>query len=157
MMTRSATAPLVWQHALTPTRGSLPARVFRPHGAHVTVAVDRCGGTRLTEAGLLRVVQSPRWGSVLQRGTFRNIGVIIMQNIEVHKEGATIKVGKNQMALVVDLTKRLGPSSSGKTTIVASTAGNAKIEGHDGLQFGLNVFAKAPAAEGEKGGSKNGK
>jgi hypothetical protein len=83
-----------------------------------------------------------------------------VQNIEVHKEGAAIKVGKNQMALVVDLTRRLGPSSSGKTTIVASTEGNAKIEGHDGLQFGLNVFAKAPAgaapAEEAKGG-KNGK
>lgn len=70
-----------------------------------------------------------------------------MQNIEIHKEGATLKVGKNQMALVVDLTKRLGPSSSGKTTIIASTEGNAKIEGHDGLQFGLNVFAKKPAEE----------
>ncbi len=79
-----------------------------------------------------------------------------MQNIEVLKEGASHKVGKNQLVLVVDMTKRLGPSSSGKTTIVASTAGNAKIEGHDGLQFGLNVFAKGDAAGAEKGGSKKG-
>lgn len=69
-----------------------------------------------------------------------------MQNIEV-------KVEKNKLILTVDLTKRLGPSSSGKTTIVASTAGNAKIEGHEGLQFGLNVFAK-DAAAAEKGGNK---
>ncbi len=71
-----------------------------------------------------------------------------MQNIEV-------KVEKNKLILTVDLTKRLGPSSSGKTTIVASTAGNAKIEGHEGLQFGLNVFAK-DAAAAEKGGNKKG-
>jgi ABC-type sugar transport system ATPase subunit len=71
-----------------------------------------------------------------------------MQNIEV-------KVEKNKLVLTVDLTKRLGPSSSGKTTIVASTAGNAKIEGHEGLQFGLNVFAK-DAAAAEKGGNKKG-
>ncbi len=71
-----------------------------------------------------------------------------MQNIEV-------KVEKNKLILTVDLTKRLGPSSSGKTTIVASTAGNAKLEGHEGLQFGLNVFAK-DAAAAEKGGNKKG-
>lgn len=70
-----------------------------------------------------------------------------MQNIKV-------KVEKNTMTLTVDLTQRLGPSSSGKTTIIASTEGNAKIEGHEGLQFGLNVFAKkAPEAE-DKGGKK---
>jgi len=51
-----------------------------------------------------------------------------MQNIKV-------KVEKNTMTLTVDLTQRLGPSSSGKTTIIASTEGNAKIEGHEGLQY----------------------
>lgn len=73
-----------------------------------------------------------------------------MQNIEV-------KVEKNKLILTVDLTKRGGPSSSGKTTIVASTAGNAKIEGHEGLQFGLNVFAKPAVADADKSGGKNGK
>lgn len=74
-----------------------------------------------------------------------------MQNIQIVKEGASHKAGKNQLVLVVDLTQRLGPSSSGKTTIIASTEGNAKIDGHDGLQFGLNVFAKkAPEADGKK-------
>jgi hypothetical protein len=58
-----------------------------------------------------------------------------MQNIEV-------KVDKNKLILTVDLTKRGGPSTSGKTIIVASTQGNAKVEGHAGIQFGLNVFAK---------------
>lgn len=72
-----------------------------------------------------------------------------MLNIEVIKEGASVKVGKNQLVLLVDLTQRHGPSSSGKTTKVASTAGNAKIEGHDGLQFGLNVYAKDAAKEEE--------
>jgi hypothetical protein len=53
-----------------------------------------------------------------------------------------VKINKNQMVLTVDLSKRFNPSVSGKTIIIASTEGNAKIEGHDGLQFGLNVFAK---------------
>lgn len=59
-----------------------------------------------------------------------------MQNIDM-------KIEKNKLILTVDLTKRLKPSTSGKTIIVASTEGNAKIDGHTGLQFGLNVFAKA--------------
>jgi hypothetical protein len=58
-----------------------------------------------------------------------------MQNIDM-------KIEKNKLILTVDLTKRLKDSTSGKTVIVASTEGNAKIEGHAGLQFGLNVFAK---------------
>jgi len=70
-----------------------------------------------------------------------------MQNIDV-------KIEKNKLILTVDLTKRLGPSSSGKTTIVASTSGNAKIEGHEGLQFGLNVFAKDAAAAAAANGAR---
>ena len=73
-----------------------------------------------------------------------------MQNIDV-------KVDNNKLILTVDLTKRGGPSSSGKTIIVASTAGNAKIEGHDGLQFGLNVFAKPAVADADKKDKGNGK
>jgi hypothetical protein len=70
-----------------------------------------------------------------------------VQNIE-------IKVEKDKMILTVDLKKRLKDSTSGKTVIVASTEGNAKIEGHDGLQFGLNVFARKTDASAPTNGTK---
>ena len=58
-----------------------------------------------------------------------------MKNVEVKVEGQTL-------VLRVDLSKRFGPSSSGKTTIVASTEGNVKVDSNPGIQFGLNVFTK---------------
>lgn len=58
-----------------------------------------------------------------------------MKNIKV-------KVEKNTLTLTVDLKEEFGLSKSQKTTIVASTEGNAKVEGMDGYQFGLNVFKK---------------
>lgn len=67
------------------------------------------------------------------------------------------KVEKNKLILTVDLTQRHGPSGSGKTIKVASTAGNAKVPGHDGIQFGLNVYAKPEAGEEKSnGGDKKG-
>jgi hypothetical protein len=56
-----------------------------------------------------------------------------MQNIEVKVEG-------NKLVLTVDLTKEIGPSSSGKTTLLASSEGNANVPGHEGVKFGLNVY-----------------
>ena len=44
----------------------------------------------------------------------------------------------------VDLTKNFGPSSTGKTTVVASTGGNKEIASHPGMVFGLNCFIKKP-------------
>jgi len=41
----------------------------------------------------------------------------------------------------VDLTKEFGPSSSGKTTIVASTEGNQSLPNRD-EKIGLNVYKK---------------
>lgn len=59
-----------------------------------------------------------------------------MKNVEVRIEG-------NKLILEVDLTKEFGPSSSGKTIIVASSEGNAPVPDHPGIQMGLNVFKKA--------------
>lgn len=56
-------------------------------------------------------------------------------NMEVSKDGKTLTI-------TVDLTKRIGPSSSGKTTIVATTAGNAPVPGQEEIKVGLNVFTK---------------
>ena len=41
-----------------------------------------------------------------------------MKNVE-------ISVAGNILTITVDLTKEFGPSSSGKTIIIASTAGNS--------------------------------
>lgn len=54
--------------------------------------------------------------------------------IEIHKDELTIRV---------NLKQDLGPSSTGKTRIIASSCGNAEIPGHPGVQLGLNIFRKA--------------
>jgi hypothetical protein len=58
-----------------------------------------------------------------------------MQNVAVKVEG-------NKLVIEVDLTKELGPSSSGKTILIASSEGNANVPGHEGMKFGLNVYRK---------------
>lgn len=58
-----------------------------------------------------------------------------MKNIEMKLEG-------NVLTIKVDLTKEFGPSSSGKTIIIASTEGNVAIEGHEEVKVGLNVYRK---------------
>lgn len=45
------------------------------------------------------------------------------------------------LIIKVDLTKEFGPSSSGKTIIVASTEGNVSIPGRN-EKVGLNVYKK---------------
>jgi len=57
-----------------------------------------------------------------------------MQNVN-----ATVK--GNVLTITVDLSQRLGPSSTGKTMMIASTKGNASAPGVAGVKFGLNVFA----------------
>jgi len=58
-----------------------------------------------------------------------------MKNVEM-------KVEDNILTIKVDLTKEFGPSSSGKTIIIASTEGNIAIEGHEDAKIGLNVYKK---------------
>ena len=58
-----------------------------------------------------------------------------MKNIEMTVEG-------NILTIKVDLTKEFGPSSSGKTIIIASTEGNISVEGHETAKVGLNVYRK---------------
>ena len=48
----------------------------------------------------------------------------------------------NTLIIKVDLTKEFGPSSSGKTIIIASTEGNQSIPNRDEI-MGLNVYKKA--------------
>jgi hypothetical protein len=60
---------------------------------------------------------------------------IKMKNVEMKIEG-------NILTIQVDLTKEFGPSSSGKTIIIASTEGNIAIDGHEEAKIGLNVYKK---------------
>ena len=57
-----------------------------------------------------------------------------MKNIEMSVED-------NILTIKVDLSKDYGPSSSGKTIIVASTEGNVSIPDRE-EKLGLNVYRK---------------
>lgn len=57
-----------------------------------------------------------------------------MKNVE-------LKVEANILTIKIDLTKEFGPSSSGKTTIIASTEGNVSLPERE-EKIGLNVYRK---------------
>ena len=52
-----------------------------------------------------------------------------------------MKVNGNILTITVDLTKEFGPSSSGKSIVIASTEGNVSIPERD-EKVGLNVYRK---------------
>ena len=58
-----------------------------------------------------------------------------MKNVEM-------KVDGNILTIKVDLTKEFGPSSSGKTIIIASSEGNVAIPEKEEVKIGLNVYKK---------------
>jgi hypothetical protein len=47
-----------------------------------------------------------------------------------------------KLTIEIDLTRDLGPSSTGKTRMVATTKGNAEVPGHPALKLGVNLFRK---------------
>ena len=55
-----------------------------------------------------------------------------MKNVEMSVEG-------DVLVIRVDLTRDFGPSSSGKTAIVASTEGNVGVPGSE-IKVGLNCY-----------------
>jgi hypothetical protein len=57
-----------------------------------------------------------------------------MKNVEMTVAG-------NILTIKVDLSKEFGPSTSGKTTIIASTEGNVTIPDR-AEKVGLNVYRK---------------
>lgn len=52
-----------------------------------------------------------------------------------------MSVAGNILTITVDLTKECGPSSSGKTIIIASTEGNVPVPDRE-EKIGLNVYRK---------------
>ncbi len=57
-----------------------------------------------------------------------------MKNVQMTVEG-------NILTITVDLSKEFGPSSSGKTIIIASTEGNVGIPERE-EKVGLNVYRR---------------
>ena len=57
-----------------------------------------------------------------------------MKNVEMSVEG-------DILTIKVDLSKEFGPSSSGKTIIIASSEGNQTIPDRE-EKIGLNVYKK---------------
>jgi hypothetical protein len=57
-----------------------------------------------------------------------------MKNVEMSIEGAVLTIR-------VDLSKEFGPSSTGKTILIASTEGNVTIPNRQ-EKVGLNVYRK---------------
>ena len=51
-----------------------------------------------------------------------------------------MKVDGNILTIKVDLSREFGPSSSGKTSIIASTEGNVSVPGAEDKKIGLNVY-----------------
>jgi len=54
-----------------------------------------------------------------------------------------LDLNKNILTITIDISKEFGPSSSGKTTIIASTEGNQPLPGCDDVKIGLNVYKKS--------------
>jgi hypothetical protein len=59
-----------------------------------------------------------------------------MKNVEM-------KVQDDKLIIEIDLTKDFGPSSSGKSIIIASTEGNQPIPEKEDIKIGLNIYRKA--------------
>jgi hypothetical protein len=57
-----------------------------------------------------------------------------MKNVEMSLEGSMLTIR-------VDLSKEFGPSSTGKTIIIASTEGNVTVPNRQ-EKIGLNVYRK---------------
>lgn len=57
-----------------------------------------------------------------------------MKNVEMLVEG-------NILTIKVDLSKEFGPSSSGKTILIATTEGNVSVPNR-AEKVGLNVYRK---------------
>lgn len=56
-----------------------------------------------------------------------------MENLKVEVKG-------NILTMTVDMTKNLGPSKSGKSILIATTAGNVQVA--PGVMAGINIYKK---------------
>jgi ABC-type multidrug transport system fused ATPase/permease subunit len=50
-----------------------------------------------------------------------------------------VKMEKGKMVITIDTTKEVGPSASGKTTVIGTTGGAIDV---DGMMVNLTVYKK---------------
>ena len=60
-----------------------------------------------------------------------------MKNVEMLIDG-------NILTIKVDLSKEFGPSTSGKSIVIASSEGNKSVHGKEAVKIGLNVYKAKP-------------
>lgn len=60
--------------------------------------------------------------------------------LEGELKNVALNVEGNTLTITVDLSKELGPSASGKSTLIASTGGAVTVEG--GARVNLSVYRK---------------
>ncbi len=104
---------------------------FGPSKSGKTIIVASTEGNksvpgREEKIGLNIYRQESKKGKIGRRRSFKNV--------ELELQGEILRI-------TVDLSKELGPSKSGKTTIIASTEGNQTIYGRE-EKIGLNVYKK---------------
>jgi len=58
-------------------------------------------------------------------------------------ENVSVNVKGSILTIQVDLSKKIGPSASGKTIMIAKSGSGIKIPGHDGVTVNLNIYRKA--------------
>jgi hypothetical protein len=58
-----------------------------------------------------------------------------MKNVAMHVE-------HGKLVVTIDLAQDLGPSSSGKSVMIATTEGNVEVPGAPDVKIGLNVYRK---------------
>jgi hypothetical protein len=56
-----------------------------------------------------------------------------MKNIDMKVQG-------DKLVITVDLSKSFGLSASGKSVLIASTAGNVAVPGREEVKIGLNIY-----------------
>jgi hypothetical protein len=66
-----------------------------------------------------------------------------MNNIEMNVED-------NILTVKIDLSKRFGPSASGKTISIATTSGNISVPENKDIKIGINTYVKNPDYKGEE-------
>lgn len=57
-------------------------------------------------------------------------------------QNVSMKVVGSKLVIECDLEAEGTPSSTGKTTIIASTQGNQSVPGHPTIKLGLNLYTK---------------
>lgn len=62
--------------------------------------------------------------------------VVDMKNVDMKLNGSVLTI-------TVDLSKTYGPSSTGKSIIIASTEGNTEVPGMAEVKVGVNIYKKA--------------